>query len=105
MNYSVLTKQVKLRTWRETVSNLKSIKIVGFERTSTKFIYLLNNNFITGRKPVLEIISVVINGSSDLLYFDLYLINIFAKSVKVETLYIFKLTLYFWSVTVKDLNL
>ena len=64
------------RTRRETVSKLKSMEIEGLEQTSTKFIYLCNNNFFTGRKPVVETISVTINGSSDVLYFNLYLINI-----------------------------
>ena len=32
----------------------------------------------------MEIISVAINDSSDVLCFDLYLINIFAKSTKAE---------------------
>ena len=47
---------------------------------------------------------MAVNGSSDMLYFDLYLINIFAKSMKTEMLYIFELTFYFLSVTVKDLS-
>ena len=55
------------RTRRETVSNLKSMKILGSEQTFTKFIYLSNNNFFTGRKPAVETISVTINGSSDVL--------------------------------------
>ena len=55
----------------------------------------------------METISVAINDSSDLLCFELYLINIFAKSTKAEryTDVIFKLTLYCLSVTVEDLNL
>ena len=50
---------------------------------------------------------MAINGSSDVLCFDLYLINIFSKSTKSErcTDVIFKLTLYSLSVTVEDLNL
>ena len=55
----------------------------------------------------METISVAINDSSDLLCFELYLINIFAKSTKAEiyTDVIFKLTLYCLSVTVEDPNL
>ena len=52
---------------------------------------------------VVETISVAINDSSDMLYFDLYLINLFAKSEKCTDV-MFKLTLYCLSVTVKDLN-
>ena len=50
---------------------------------------------------------MAINGSSDVLCFDLYLINIVSKSTKSErcTDVIFKLTLYSLSVTVEDLNL
>ena len=65
------------------------------------------NNFFTGKKPVMETILVAITDSSDVRYFDLYLINIFTKSTKLEicTDIMFKLTLYSWSVTVEDLNL
>ena len=50
---------------------------------------------------------MAISHSSDMLCFDLYLINIFAKSMKVITctLAVFKLTLYGLSDTVEDLNL
>ena len=50
---------------------------------------------------------MAINDSSDELCFDLYLINIFAKSTKAErcTVVMFKLRLYCLSVTVEDLNL
>ena len=55
----------------------------------------------------METISVAINDSSDVLCFDLYIINIFAKSAKAErrTDVMFKLTLYCLSVTVEDLTL
>ena len=55
----------------------------------------------------METISVAINGSSDVRCFDLYLINIFAKSKKAErcTDVMFKLTIYCLSVTAEDLNL
>ena len=45
--------------------------------------------------------------NSDVLCFDLYLINIFMKSMKAErrTDVMFKLTFYCLSVTVEDLNL
>ena len=59
------------------------------------------------RKPVLEAISVAINDSSDVLCFDLYLINKFMKSAKAErcTDVMFKQTLYCLSITIEDLNL
>ena len=49
---------------------------------------------------------MAINGSSDVLCFDLYLIYIFVKSVKAEryTEVMFKLT-FCLPVTVEDLNL
>ena len=55
----------------------------------------------------METILVAITDSSDVRYFDLYLINVFTKSTKLETCtdIMFKLTLYSWSVTVEDLNL
>ena len=54
----------------------------------------------------METISVAINGSSNLCYFDLYLINILMKSRKAErcTDVMFKLAFYCLSVTVEDLN-
>ena len=50
---------------------------------------------------------MAINDSSDVPCFDVYLINIFAKSTKAErcTDIVFQLTLYCVSVTVEDLNL
>ena len=50
---------------------------------------------------------MAINDSSDVLCFDLYLTNIFAKSMKAErcTDVVFKLTLNCLFVTVEDLNL
>ena len=65
------------------------------------------NNFFIGKKTVVETISVAINDSSDVLCFDLYLINIFVKSTKGErcTDVMLKPTLYCLSVTVEDLNL
>ena len=53
----------------------------------------------------METISVAINGSSNLCYFDLYLINILMKSRKAErcTDVMFKLA-FCLSVTVEDLN-
>ena len=55
----------------------------------------------------METISVAINDSAGLLCFDLYLFNIFAKSVKAErcTYVLSKLALYCLSVTIEDLNL
>ena len=51
--------------------------------------------------------SVAINEFSNVLCFDLYIINIVAKSTKAErcTDFMFMLTLYCLSVTVEDLNL
>ena len=65
------------------------------------------NNFFKGKRTTVETISVAINDSSDLLCFDLYPFNIFAKSVKAErcTDVLFKLTLYCLSVTIEDLDL
>ena len=62
---------------------------------------------IIGKKTVKETFSVAINDSSDVLCFDLYLINIFAKSTKAErcTDVMFELRLYCLSVTVEDLDL
>ena len=49
---------------------------------------------------------MAVSDSSDVLCFDLYLINIFAKSTKADrcTDVMFRLTLYCLSVTVEDLN-
>ena len=48
---------------------------------------------------VVETISVATDDSTDVLCFELYLINIFAKSAKAE-----RCTIYCLSVTVEDLN-
>ena len=62
----------------------------------------------------MEGISVAINDSFDVVYFDLYLIsfdiyliNVLAKSAKAERCrdIMFKLTLYCLTVTVEDINL
>ena len=65
------------------------------------------NNFFIEKNSVVETISVGVNDSSDVLYFDVCLINIFAKSTKVErcTDVMFKLTLSCLSVIVEDLDL
>ena len=62
------------------------------------------NNFFIGKKHSVNI-SVAINDSSDVVCFDLCLINVFAKSMKTErcTDIMFKLTFYYLSVTVEDL--
>ena len=59
------------------------------------------------KKIVAETISVVIIDSASVRCLDLYLINIFTKSAEVErcTDITFKLTLYYLSVTVRDINL
>ena len=55
----------------------------------------------------METMSVAIDDNSDVLCFDQYLINIFAKFTKAErcTDVMSKLTLFYLSVTVEDLNL
>ena len=87
----------------------KNMQIVGFEQISTKFIGIFNlqEKFLFRKKPPVETTSVAINDNSNVLCFDLYLINIFAKSKKVEKSadIMFKLTLYCLSVTFEDLNL
>ena len=74
------------------------MQIVGFEQTSAKFIeiFVRKNNYVMGNNPVVDTASLAINDSSDVLCFDLYLINIFAKSVKAERCkdVMFKLALY-----------
>ena len=55
------------------------MQIVGFEQTSAKFIeiFVRKNNYVMGNNPVVDTASLAINDSSDVLCFDLYLINIF----------------------------
>ena len=69
--------------------------------------YFWKNNVNVEKNSVVETVSVAISDSSNVLYFDLCLIKIFAKSAKIErcTDVMFKLTLYCLSVTVEDLNL
>ena len=49
---------------------------------------------------------MAINDSSDVLSFDLYFLNIFKKSTNAERCIdvMFKMALYYFSVTIKDLN-
>ena len=64
------------------------------------------NNFFIG-KTIVEIISVAISDSSDVLFFDIvYLINTFEKSAKAERCIdvMLKLTLYCLSITVGNLT-
>ena len=64
------------------------------------------NNFFIG-KTIVEIISVAISDSSDVLCFDIvYLINTFEKSAKAERCIdvMLKLTLYCLSITVGNLT-
>ena len=65
------------------------------------------NNFFIGKKNRNEKHLSSHTGSSDVRCFDLYLINIFTKSRKVErcTDGMFKLDFYCLSVTIEDLNL
>ena len=107
-NYFILTKRVKLKHQKKPVSNLKSIKSVSFEQTYTKFIEIfILQEFLHGKKNVVGTILVAITDSSNVLCFQLYLIKISAKSMKAErcTDIMLKLTLYFLSVTIEDLNL
>ena len=63
------------------------MQIVGFEQTSTEFIevfVLYEYNFFIGKKNLVETISVTINYSSDVLCFDLYLINILSESKEMQ---------------------
>ena len=83
-NYAILTKRVKVQHEKKSkyiecrfLANLQNLeKILRFS--------FRKNNFFIGKRPVAETISVAINGSSDVLYFVLYLINIFEKSTKAE---------------------
>ena len=60
-------------------------------------IYVPQEYFFTGEKTVVETISVVITDSSNVHCFDLYLINIFMKSMKAERCRdMFNLTLYIY---------
>ena len=62
------------------------MQIVGFGQTFMKFIeiFVLKNNFFTGKKNVVETMSVAITDSSNVRNLNLYLINIFTKSIKEE---------------------
>ena len=85
-SYLILTKRVKLQHEKKPVSNLKSIESVDFEQTFTKFIdiFVPQEQFLYGKKSLLETILVAIADSSDVRCFDLYLMNIFTKSTKAE---------------------
>ena len=87
----------------------KSIENVGFEQTFTNFIeiFVLQEQFLYGKKTVVETILVAIADRSDVCCFDLYLINMFPRSANAErcTDIMFKLTLNCLFVTVEDLNL
>ena len=65
------------------------------------------NSFFIGKETAVETILVAINDISDVVCFDLYKINKFAKSKKAERCrdVMFKLTLCCLYVTVDDLNL
>ena len=85
-NYAILTKQLKLQHEKKPVSSLISMQSVGFEQTFMKFveIFILQEYFFTGKKTVVETISVAITDSSDVCCLNLCLINIFTKSTKAE---------------------
>ena len=109
VNYTILTKQVKLQNEKKSALNLKCMQSEGFEQTFTNLVRLLfqTNTFcFTGKKTIVENISVAITDSSSMCYFDRCLINIFLKSIKAErcTDIMFKLTLHCLSATVEDPN-
>ena len=109
VNYAILTKRVKLQHEKKPVSNLKSMLSVDIEQTFMKFteIFVPQEYFFTGKKTVVETISMAITDSSNVCCFDQCLINIFMKYTKAErcTDIVFKLTLYCLSVTVEGPNL
>ena len=82
---------------------------VGFEQTFAKFIkiFVPQEQFIYGKKTVVETISVAINDSFEVWCLNLYPINIFTKSTKAErcTGITFNLTLYCLLVAADDLYL
>ena len=96
-------------TWKETCIKFKKYADCMFWKNIYKIYWDFRSVRIISlqEKNVVETISVAINDSSDVLCFDLYLRNVFVKSTKAErsTDVMFKLTLYFLSVTVEDLNL
>ena len=107
-NYAILTKQIKVQ--HETCIKFKSYahdKVLSKHLENLMRFSFRKNDFLIGKKIMVETISVAISDSCDVLCFDLYLINIFTKSTKAEgyTDVMFKLTLYCLSVTVGDLNL
>ena len=75
-NYAILTKWVKLQHEKKPVTNLLIIQSVGVEQTFMKFIEILvpQNNLFTGKKTVVETISVAIADISDVQCFGLYII-------------------------------
>ena len=91
---------------KKTLTNLLSIQSVGFEQRFLKSIEISfrKNNFLPGKKAVVETISVTITDSCNVGCLDLYLINISTKAERC-TDNMFKLTLYCLSVTVEDLHL
>ena len=86
-----------------------SMQSVGFEETFAKFIkmFVPQEQFVYGKKTVVETISVAINDSFEVRCLNLYLINIFTKSTKAErcTGITFKLTRYCLLVAAEDLYL
>ena len=59
---------------------------VNFEQTSTNFtkIFVPLEQFLYRKKNIVETISVTINDRSDVICFDIHLINIFAKSMNAD---------------------
>ena len=88
---------------KKTLTNLLSIQSIGFEQRFLKSIEISfrKNNFLPGKKAVVETISVPITDSSNVGCLDVYLINISTKAERC-TDNLFKLT---DNVTVEDLHL
>ena len=73
---SKLTKWVKVQHEKKPALSFKSMQNVVFEqRTILLRFWFHKSNFFKGKKTVVETLSVAINDSFDVLYFNLYLIN------------------------------
>ena len=94
-------------TWKETCIQFKKYAECRLW-ANIKFIeiFVTQEYFFTGKKPVVETISMATTDSCHVRYFELYLINIFMKSTKAERCadIMFRLT-FCLSVTIADLNL
>ena len=71
-NYAILTQQVKVQHEKKPVSNLKSMQIVGFETNTYKIYWdFCSIRVVEANSDTVETISVVINGSSNVIRSDL----------------------------------